>query len=461
MQLRNISPAKVFLLLACGCASGKGSSMNIRHEIRLLVIAAILIVLPALVLPAASFAQIGVSITIGPPALPVYAQPPCPAPGYAWTPGYWAYGPAGYFWVPGTWVVAPVGLLWTPGYWGWGGGVYLWHAGYWGPHVGFYGGINYGYGYGGVGFGGGYWNHGAYYYNRSVTNVNVTNVTNVYNKTVINNTTTVNRVSYNGGTGGTTSVATPQELAASRERHTAPLATQVQQRQLASNNRELLASVNHGAPTIAATARPAQFSGAGVVKAQSAGAPYRAPGAEANATNRPNAAPSRNAVPRPPSSNVGGSQTATRPQNGQNRGMSTSVPKPSPSQPSSRPSPGQPSSTSTQSRAVPRPPSSMTRTTSSYSQNSPSSSMRPQTSGSNNVPRPPASTSRQSTPRSAPQTGQRQETMQGRSNSNVPRPQSPPRPESSMQGHPPQGGQRQAGPSRPESAPRNEGGERR
>src|SRR5579872_349212 len=421
-------------------------SMNLHRTTRLIVTAAIL-----LALSAASFAQIGISITIGPPALPVYAQPPCPAPGYAWTPGYWAYGPAGYYWVPGTWVVAPVGLLWTPGYWGWGGGFYVWHAGYWGPHVGFYGGINYGYGYGGVGFAGGYWNHGAYYYNRSVTNVNVTNVTNVYNTTVVNNSTNVNRVSYNGGTGGTTAVATPQELAVAREPHTAPLQTQVQHQQLASNNRDLLASVNHGAPTIAATARPAQFSGAGVVKAQSAGAPYRAPTAEANATNRPNAAPSRDAVPRPPSSNVGGAETATRPQNGE---MSTSVPKPSPSTPASRPSARQSSPTSTQSRDVPRPPSSMTRPTSSYSQNSPSSSTRPPTSGNNNVPRPPASTVQQGAQRSASQTG-----TQGRSNSNVPRPQSPPRPESSMSGHP-QGGQRQAAP-RTESVPHNEGGEKR
>ena len=59
---------------------------------------------------------------------------------------------------PGVWVRPPqVGLLWTPGYWGWGGGAYLFHAGYWGPHVGFYGGVNYGFGYGGVGFGGGRW----------------------------------------------------------------------------------------------------------------------------------------------------------------------------------------------------------------------------------------------------------------------------------------------------------------
>ena len=78
-----------------------------------------------------------------------------------------------------------------------------WNPGYWGPHIGFYGGVNYGYGYTGTGYEGGYWNNGAFFYNRSVNNVtNVTNITNVYNKTVINN-VTVNNVSYNGGQGGT------------------------------------------------------------------------------------------------------------------------------------------------------------------------------------------------------------------------------------------------------------------
>src|SRR5215472_3847994 len=133
----------------------------------------------SLTIPAQSRAQIavGVSVRIGPPALPVYVQPVCPGPGYIWTPGYWAYGPDGYYWVPGTWVQPPVvGVLWTPGYWGWSNGYYLWHEGYWGPHVGFYGGINYGFGYTGVGFRGGYWNNGAFFYNRSVNRViNVTN----------------------------------------------------------------------------------------------------------------------------------------------------------------------------------------------------------------------------------------------------------------------------------------------
>ncbi len=78
-------------------------------------------------------------------------------------------------------------MLWTPGYWGWGGGLYAWHAGYWGPHVGFYGGINYGFGYRGVGFVGGEWRGGAFYYNRYVTNVSVTSVTHVYNRSVVMN----------------------------------------------------------------------------------------------------------------------------------------------------------------------------------------------------------------------------------------------------------------------------------
>ncbi len=108
--------------------------------------------------PAPAQVSIGLSITIGPPALPVYYQPPCPAPGYLWTPGYWGWGTSGYYWVPGTWVTPPqVGFLWTPGYWGWRDGSYAWHAGYWGPHVGFYGGINYGFGYAGIGYVGGGW----------------------------------------------------------------------------------------------------------------------------------------------------------------------------------------------------------------------------------------------------------------------------------------------------------------
>ncbi len=235
------------------------------------IAAMLLLLLTALASPSTSHAQIavGVSIHVGPPALPVYVQPPCPAPGYIWTPGYWAYGPVGYYWVPGTWVMAPaVGLLWTPGYWGWSGGGYLWHAGYWGPHVGFYGGINYGFGYTGVGFAGGYWRGGVYNYNRSVTNINTTVIHNTYNTTVINN-TTVNRTSFNGGTGGTAARPNAQEMAAEREHHVPMTAAQTQHHEEAGRNHEMLASVNHGRPAVAATTRPGEFHGPGVLGAHS------------------------------------------------------------------------------------------------------------------------------------------------------------------------------------------------
>ena len=55
--------------------------------------------LAAAVLSAPSTSQageisIGISVRIGPPPIPVYAQPVCPGPGFMWTPGYWAYDPA-------------------------------------------------------------------------------------------------------------------------------------------------------------------------------------------------------------------------------------------------------------------------------------------------------------------------------------------------------------------------------
>jgi WXXGXW repeat (2 copies) len=227
---------------------------------------ALLALLPVLaaVSPAPSHAQL-ISITIAPPALPVYVQPAIPAPGYIWTPGYWAYADAGYFWVPGTWVLPPtVGLLWTPGYWGWREGIYAWNGGYWGPTVGFYGGVNYGFGYGGVGFAGGMWRGGAFVYNRSVNNFGTVNITNVYNKTVIVNN---NHVAFNGGAGGIAVQPSAAERVAMNQPHTAATAVQTQHQQTASTMRENFASVNHGAPTVAATAHAGQFSGAGVVGA--------------------------------------------------------------------------------------------------------------------------------------------------------------------------------------------------
>ena len=209
---------------------------------------------------AASFSQVavGISVRVGPPPLPVYAQPICPGPGYFWTPGYWAWDDDdGYYWVPGTWVVAPVGMLWTPGYWGWGNGLYLWHAGYWGPHIGFYGGINYGFGYTGVGFVGGEWHGREFAYNRSVTNVNVTVIHNVYNRTVIVN--NVNRVSFNGGPHGIQVRESERERIAEHEHHFEARREQIEHEHAARGDRSQWASVNHGRPTVAASGRPGEF----------------------------------------------------------------------------------------------------------------------------------------------------------------------------------------------------------
>ena len=217
--------------------------------------------------PARAQIAIGISIDVAPPPLPVYDQPPIPEAGYIWTPGYWAWDDdTGYYWVPGTWVLPPEpALLWTPGYWGWNDGVYAFHEGYWGPEVGFYGGVSYGYGYGGVGYEGGYWRGGAFFYNRSVNNFSNVQITNVYNKTVVVNNTT--NVSYNGGTGGTTAHATPQQIAAANQQHVPPTPQQTQHMQMAAKDPALSLNNNHGHPTVAATSHAAQLSGAGVVAA--------------------------------------------------------------------------------------------------------------------------------------------------------------------------------------------------
>ncbi|MGC2151681.1 MAG: hypothetical protein WA618_06535, partial [Terriglobales bacterium] len=227
-------------------------------------------------LTAVSFAQIGIGISVrfGPPALPVYEQPVCPGAGYLFTPGYWAWSDdGGYYWVPGTWVMAPVGLLWTPGYWGWNDGAYLWNDGYWGPTVGFYGGINYGFGYTGAGYFGGEWRGGAFFYNSAVMNVRGTRITNVYERNVeVNN----SHVAFNGGEGGISARPSAEQERFAHEHHTAAVAAQREQMRDASHNRALFASSNHGRPAIAATARAGDFK-SHVVAAREAGGEYHAP----------------------------------------------------------------------------------------------------------------------------------------------------------------------------------------
>ena len=145
-----------------------------------------------------------------------------------------------------------------PGLLGLGRRIVHWHAGYWGPHVGFYGGVDYGFGYTGSGYEGGYWKGHDFFYNRAVTNVNVTNITNVYSRTVVNN-VHATRVSYSGGPGGVSARPTASEAAAEHERHIAATAVQQQHQSSARQDRSQFASVNHGKPAVMASARPSEF----------------------------------------------------------------------------------------------------------------------------------------------------------------------------------------------------------
>jgi len=223
------------------------------------------LLVPAAPAPSHAAVDVAISITTPPPPLPIYAQPAIPGPGYLWVPGYWAWGPGGYYWVPGTWILPPaVGLLWTPGYWAWRNGFYVWNAGYWGPHVGFYGGVVYGFGYNGVGYFGGLWDHGVFRYNAAVNNFGGVHITNVYRETVVNN-NSFGRASFNGGRGGTNAQPTGAQVAAEHDRHEGPTSSQAQHEHAASGNHDFLASVNHGRPNVAGTSEAGSFSGHGVV----------------------------------------------------------------------------------------------------------------------------------------------------------------------------------------------------
>jgi len=211
-------------------------------------------------IPASSYAGVFISVGFAPPPLVVYEQPPCPQPGWMWTPGYWAYGPDGYYWVPGTWVPAPYeGALWTPGYWGFETGLYMWHPGYWGRHVGYYGGVNYGFGYMGVGFVGGLWRGHDFVYNTAVVHVNNVYVHNTYiDRTIVERNTIVNErhVAYSGGPGGINHAPMPEERMAEHEQHMTPTSFQTQHRDAAMSDHNAYFRNNGGHPQNLAMERP-------------------------------------------------------------------------------------------------------------------------------------------------------------------------------------------------------------
>ena len=108
-----------------------------------------------------------------PPPLPEYSQPPTPGQNYEWTRAIELCG-CRLLLGPRTWVLAPyTNALWTPPYRGFESGRYRWHRGYWGRHIGYYRGINYGFGDTGHGYYGGYSKGGSFAYNRAVTTLSI------------------------------------------------------------------------------------------------------------------------------------------------------------------------------------------------------------------------------------------------------------------------------------------------
>jgi hypothetical protein len=206
--------------------------------------------------------------TAQPPPIPSYAQPAMPEEGYLWTPGFWAWRKdvPDYYWVPGTWVKPPrAGLLWTPPYWSRVDGGYVFHAGYWSDAVGFYGGIDYGYGYTGDGYQGGRWENDTFFYNSAANNFGSLSIAHAYDQALAADNNAV-RVSFNGGRSGTKVQPTPDQETVASAAHVAPTDAQLRHFEMAAKDRSLYSKLNGGQPGIAATTRAGVFDSRDVTR---------------------------------------------------------------------------------------------------------------------------------------------------------------------------------------------------
>ena len=193
-----------------------------------------------------------------PPPLPVYELPPTTQPDLdAWPLGL---RPDGFFWVPGAWVPVPYpGALWTPGYWGWSGGLFMWHPGYWGRHIGYYGGVNYGFGYGGIGFAGGEWRGGVFAYNTAVVHVDRRYVHETFEdrgRVERGYVARGSHVAFSGGPGGINHAPSAEERMSEHDQHMGRTAFQQQHVQAAQSDRNSYFKANGGHPRTLAASKP-------------------------------------------------------------------------------------------------------------------------------------------------------------------------------------------------------------
>jgi hypothetical protein len=205
--------------------------------------------------PLRSFAGAIISVSMMPPPLPAYNLPPCPDQNLVWVPGYWGWFQNNYYWVPGAWVEPPfAGAMWTPSYWSWSHHVftmYTWHSGYWSYHVGYYGGVNYGYGYGGFGYSGGVWHGGLFAYNLEIVPVDNRWVRETFRDPGLVDRGYIDRNNhsgFNGGPGGVDYHISPEEQAVEHEKHWEPTAFQVQYETGIRSDQTYWYNTNHGQP---------------------------------------------------------------------------------------------------------------------------------------------------------------------------------------------------------------------
>jgi len=137
----------------------------------------------------------------------------------------------------------------------------VFHPGYWGPQVGYYGGVNYGFGYLGVGFVGGEWRDHDFYYNRAAWRVDDRRIHDYYEDRRDWDRHWVerdSRTSYSGGPGGIRHDPDQRERMAMRDQHIERTSYQEQHQREAMNNRNAYARFNGGRPANVVANRPLQ-----------------------------------------------------------------------------------------------------------------------------------------------------------------------------------------------------------
>ena len=191
--------------------------------------------------------------TSRPHRCPSMSSPRPPRPTISGPPATGTGVPAGYYWILAPGVRSLLRRPLDPRLLGLCHNRLGFHRGFWGPHIGFYGGINYGFGYTGVGYHGGYWRGNNFYYNRSVNRVN-TNITTSTTAPSSSTTSTASPTTAAEAASPTDHGQPRSKPCAAREPRPCPLRSSTSAKQ--HKNRQQFYNVNRGRPAMVAAPRP-------------------------------------------------------------------------------------------------------------------------------------------------------------------------------------------------------------